>query len=131
MRMTKKSELSQKANGHVPGQCASLARDDEVSMSESMKSRRFEVIEKSLPVGSSTRSAEGRQMPASDEWLTTTEAAIYLKIKARTLLQWARQGKLKGYILSGVKRHVWRFRKTDLDATLEVPSVRPEERMVQ
>jgi len=47
------------------------------------------------------------------------------------LLLWARLGKLKGYMLSGVKRHVWRFRKIDLDATLELPSVRPVERMVQ
>ena len=67
----------------------------------------------------------------SAEWLTTNEAAEYLKVKARTVLLWARQGKLRGYTLSGVKRHVWRFRKTDLDATLELPSVRPAERMVQ
>ncbi|PYP91704.1 MAG: hypothetical protein DMG65_06570 [Candidatus Angelobacter sp. Gp1-AA117] len=64
------------------------------------------------------------------EWLTTNEAAAYLKVKARTLLQWARQGKIKGYTLSGVKRHVWRFRKVDLDGTLEVPSVRSEGRTV-
>jgi len=129
--MTKKSELSQRSNGHVPGPRASFASNEETSSLESMKSRRFELIEKSLPVGSSTRVAESRQAQASDEWLTTSEAATYLKIKTRTVLQWARQGKLKGYILSGVKRHVWRFRKIDLDATLEVPSVRPEERMVQ
>ena len=67
---------------------------------------------------------------SGSEWLTTNEAAAYLKVKARTLLQWARQGKIKGYTLSGVKRHVWRFRKVDLDGTLEVPSVRSEGRTV-
>jgi excisionase family DNA binding protein len=56
-------------------------------------------------------------------WLTATEAAQYLKIKTRTLLMWARTGKIKGYVLSGHSRHVWRFRQLDLDATLELPAV--------
>jgi excisionase family DNA binding protein len=59
-------------------------------------------------------------------WLTAEEAAEYLRVERRTLLLWARQGKIKGYILSGTKRRVWRFRQADLDAMLEVPSVRPE-----
>jgi len=29
-----------------------------------------------------------------------------------------RQGKIKAYSLSGTKRHIWRFRKEDLDAAL-------------
>jgi excisionase family DNA binding protein len=49
------------------------------------------------------------------EWLTAAEAAQYLKIQVRTLLFWVRQGKLKGYALSGTKRRVWRFRQVDLD----------------
>ena len=59
-------------------------------------------------------------VPASSgsEWLTTSEAAQYLKVKKRTLLLWVRQGKLKGYTLSGVKRRVWRFRREDLDSSL-------------
>ena len=57
------------------------------------------------------------------EWLTAAEAARYLKIRERTLLLWARQGKVKGYALSGKKRHVWRFRRSDLDAMLIRPSV--------
>jgi excisionase family DNA binding protein len=52
------------------------------------------------------------------EWLTATEAAQHLKIKPRTLLLWVRQGKLKGYKLSGTKRHVWRFQRAELDAAL-------------
>ena len=51
-------------------------------------------------------------------WLTADEAARYLKVKARTLLCWVRQGRIKGYTLSGSKRHVWRFRQEDLDACL-------------
>ena len=71
------------------------------------------------------------------EWLTVAEAARYLKVKSRTLLLWVRQGKVKGFALSGTKRHVWRFRQVDLDAILleasvlpsTTPSVRPAERM--
>jgi excisionase family DNA binding protein len=73
------------------------------------------------------------------EWLTVEEAAHHLKIKPRTLLLWVRQGKVKGFALSGTKRRVWRFRQADLDAALlestvlpsTTPSVRPAERMGQ
>lgn len=57
------------------------------------------------------------------EWLTAAEAALYLKVQTRTVLLWVRQGKLKGYALSGAKRHVWRFRAADLDGMMTVPSV--------
>jgi excisionase family DNA binding protein len=57
------------------------------------------------------------------EWLTATEAAQYLKVQPRTILSWARSGHLKGYTLSGTKRHVWRFQRVDLDATMALPSV--------
>jgi excisionase family DNA binding protein len=52
------------------------------------------------------------------EWLTANEAAQYLKIKPRTLLQWARERKVPSHRLSGVERCVWRFLKTELDAML-------------
>lgn len=52
------------------------------------------------------------------DWLTSTEAGAYLKVKPRTLLLWVRQGKIKGFALSGTKRRVWRFRKEDLDDAL-------------
>jgi excisionase family DNA binding protein len=72
-------------------------------------------------------------------WLTAKEAARYLKVKPRTLLLWVRQGKVRAFALSGIKRHVWRFRQADLDAVLQesnvlpcsTPSVRPAERMEQ
>ena len=55
-------------------------------------------------------------------WLTLKAAAAYLSIRPRTLALWARQGKVKGYALSGTSRHVWRFRVEDLDAALMLPS---------
>jgi excisionase family DNA binding protein len=64
-------------------------------------------------------------MTEQDNWLTPAEGAQYLKVKPRTLLLWVRQGKLKAYPLSGVKRRVWRFRKADLDATLTASAVLP------
>jgi excisionase family DNA binding protein len=75
------------------------------------------------------------QTPSS--WLTASEAAAYLRVKVRTLLLWARQGKVKAYALSGTERRVWRFRREDLDAALMEsavlvslpPSVCPAERM--
>ena len=71
------------------------------------------------------------QQQVTVDWLTAPEAAEHLRVKTRTLLLWARQGKVKGHKLSGVKRHVWRFRQAELDASLEMPSVRPDERVEQ
>ena len=51
-------------------------------------------------------------------WLTTQEAADYLKVKTRTLLLWTRQGKIPAFALSGAKRRVWRFRREDLDSAV-------------
>jgi excisionase family DNA binding protein len=61
-------------------------------------------------------------MPTS-EWLTAGEAAQYLKVKTRTVLQWAKHGKIRGHVLSGTERRMWRFLKADLDATMHLPSV--------
>ena len=49
-------------------------------------------------------------------WLTAAEAAAYLNFKVRTILLWARQGRLKAYALTGTQRRVWRFLQVDLDA---------------
>jgi predicted site-specific integrase-resolvase len=57
------------------------------------------------------------------EWLTAKEGASHLKIEYRTLLSWARQGHVKGYVLSGTHRVTWRFLRSDLDATMILPSV--------
>lgn len=61
--------------------------------------------------------------PSACDWLTATEAAQYLSVKSRTLLAWTRCGKVKGYVLSGTRRRVWRYRKLDLDATMKPPAV--------
>ncbi|MGA2203486.1 MAG: helix-turn-helix domain-containing protein [Terriglobales bacterium] len=68
---------------------------------------------------------------SSSIWLTATEAATYLKIEPRTLLMWARQGKVRGYILSGTRRQTWRFLSADLDAMLLGPSVALEKERTQ
>ena len=62
-------------------------------------------------------------MKIESDWLTAGEAASYLKVKSRTLLMWARAGKVKGYVLSGTNRITWRFRIPDLDAMLTGPAV--------
>jgi excisionase family DNA binding protein len=64
-------------------------------------------------------------------WLTAAEAARYLRVEPRTILIWARQGHVKGYILSGTRRLTWRFLRSDLDATLAVPSVALANRRIQ
>jgi excisionase family DNA binding protein len=60
-------------------------------------------------------------------WLTSNEAAQYLRVSPRTIVEWAREGKIKGHVLSGAQRHTWRFRTTELDAMLESPAVLPPE----
>jgi excisionase family DNA binding protein len=56
---------------------------------------------------------------STTQWLTANEAAAYLRIAPRTLLAWARQGRVKGHVLSGIERQTWRFRQADLDACLK------------
>ncbi len=63
-------------------------------------------------------------------WLTASEAAKYLSVEPRTLLMWVRQGKVKGYALSGTKRRIWRFQYCDLDAMLTAPSVALNKRRI-
>jgi excisionase family DNA binding protein len=55
-------------------------------------------------------------------WLTANEAAAYLKVRPRTLLLWARQGKIPAHRLSGIRRCVWRFLRAELDAMLGASS---------
>jgi excisionase family DNA binding protein len=61
------------------------------------------------------------------EWLNTTEAARHLKVKPRTLAQWAREGKVPAHRLSGCQRVTWRFLETELDAMLMPSSADPAE----
>ena len=64
------------------------------------------------------------------QWLTATEVSRYLKVKPRTVLKWAKEGRIPGHPLSGSKRITWRFLKTELDAMLALPSA-AEHRRVQ
>ena len=57
-----------------------------------------------------------------NEWLTVNEAAEYLKIQPRTLALWARQKKVPAHRLSGIRRCIWRFLRTELDAMLGLSS---------
>ena len=61
------------------------------------------------------------------EWLTAQEAAEYLKIRPRTLLLWARQGKIPAHKLSGIQRRIYRFLRHELDLMLGVSSAEPAE----
>lgn len=56
------------------------------------------------------------------EWLTANEAAQYLKVQHRTVLKWAKEGRIPAHSLSGLKRVTWRFLKSELDAMLASPS---------
>lgn len=56
-------------------------------------------------------------------WMTPERAAKYLSVERRTILLWARQGMVKGHVLSGTRRITWRFLRSDLDAKLTSPSV--------
>jgi excisionase family DNA binding protein len=57
------------------------------------------------------------------EWLTAKEAAAYLKVAHRTILEWAKTGRIRAHRLSGTARVTWRFRAVDLDgAMMAAPS---------
>jgi excisionase family DNA binding protein len=56
------------------------------------------------------------------EWLTAKEAGQHLKVKTRTILKWAKEGRIPGHPLSGSRRVTWRFLRSELDAMLALPS---------
>lgn len=55
------------------------------------------------------------------DWLTAREAAAYLKIAHRTILEWAKSGRIPAHRLSGTKRCTWRFRAEELDSAIMGP----------
>jgi excisionase family DNA binding protein len=57
------------------------------------------------------------------DWLTSTEAGAYLKVKPRTIVRWARCGSVPAHRLSGTGRITWRFLRSELDAMLGASSV--------
>jgi excisionase family DNA binding protein len=56
------------------------------------------------------------------EWLTAREAALYLRVAHRTVLEWAKTGRIPAHRLSGTLRVTYRFRAAELDAMLCPPS---------
>ena len=63
-------------------------------------------------------------------WMNAREAAQYLRVAHRTILEWAKTGKIPAHRLSGARRITWRFLKTELDrAMLSAPIVCSEERI--
>ena len=60
-------------------------------------------------------------------WLNAAEAAQYLRVAHRTVLVWAKTGKIPAHRLSGTRRCTWRFRANELDgAMLAGPSAAKE-----
>jgi excisionase family DNA binding protein len=55
------------------------------------------------------------------EWLTAREAAAYLKVAHRTILEWAKSGRIPAHRLSGTLRCTWRFRAAELDGAIMGP----------
>lgn len=55
------------------------------------------------------------------DWMTTKEAAEYLKVSEATIYRWARDGKLPAYRIGATRR----YKREDLDALAE--PIAPEE----
>ncbi len=54
----------------------------------------------------------------SEVFVDAGEAARFLKVNRRTLLQWSRQGVLPAHPLSGGSRKTWRFLLSELASWL-------------
>jgi excisionase family DNA binding protein len=55
-------------------------------------------------------------------WLNAREAAAYLRVAHRTVLEWAKTGRIPAHRLSGTLHVTYRFRAAELDAMLFAPS---------
>ncbi len=56
--------------------------------------------------------------PSNSPWLNAREAAQYLRVAHRTVLEWAKTGKIPAHRLSGTLRCTWRFRADELDGAI-------------
>jgi len=98
-----------------------LAVDDDVrKQTLSLASPQFQTQTATLSGKheSSAQLANNQFTQSTPERLTAAEVAAYVKGQTRTVLLWTRQGKLKGYSLSGTKRRVWRYLQSDVDSLL-------------
>jgi excisionase family DNA binding protein len=57
-------------------------------------------------------------MTETTQWLTATEAAQHLRVAHRTVLLWAKTGKIPAHKLSGAARITYRFCADELDSFL-------------
>jgi excisionase family DNA binding protein len=53
-------------------------------------------------------------------WMNAREAAQYLRVAHRTILEWAKNGTVPAHRLSGTLRCTWRFRADELDGAMMV-----------
>jgi excisionase family DNA binding protein len=54
--------------------------------------------------------------------MNAREAAIYLRVGHRTVLQWAKEGHIPAHRLSGTARVTWRFLASELDGAMMAAS---------
>jgi excisionase family DNA binding protein len=64
-------------------------------------------------------------------YLNSREAAAYLHVNHRTLLEWTRRGELPGIPLGGGKRNTWLFSKPALDEALCAKMAMNRSRLIQ
>jgi len=88
------------------------------------------LVEKRLSIESHLPTVSQSQYTISG-WLTSQEAAAYLKVSPRTVVDWAKRGVIPGHPLSGAKRITWRFLTAELDARLLSLSAADEHGRIQ
>ena|SRR5437879_8928673 len=69
-------------------------------------------------VASERQSGRGCVDSTHDDYMTSREAAQYLHVNHRTLLEWARQGIIPAVPLGGEKRKTWLFSRIVIDVHL-------------
>lgn len=62
-----------------------------------------------------------KEGPTLEKLLTPEEAAEVLRVKTRTVMEWLRQEKLRGFKLGG---KLWRIKESDLRAFIEQDGAR-------
>jgi len=53
--------------------------------------------------------------------MNAREAAQYLRVAHRTVLEWAKSGRIPAHRLSGLSRITWRFLAAELDGAMMGP----------
>jgi excisionase family DNA binding protein len=66
---------------------------------------------------------------ANSPWMNAREAAQYLRVAHRTVLIWAKEGRIPCHRLSGTLHVTYRFLASELDAMLSSPSAAEQENL--